>query len=114
MAFSATSTRLSNLSLLEKIHQKSTLKVSLNVIKYMFFDLFFLLYYKLNSLNKRYTLRRHSAAPGFRFARSVAPFGRSFPRKPSPTFGRARLARPNVVYLERYAPVALKYFNYTY
>ena len=36
--------------------------------------------------------------PGFSFARSVAPCGRSFPRKTSPTFWLARLASQNVSY----------------
>ena len=60
---------------------------------------------KNTSPNKRYTLRRLSAARGsVLLGQSL----RSFPRKTSPTFGRARLARPNVVYLERYMPFTLK------
>ena len=61
--------------------------------------------------NKRYTLRRLFGGSGFGFARSVAPYGRSFPRETSPTFGRARLARPNVVYLERYAKCRLGFMK---
>jgi hypothetical protein len=74
---------------------------------------------KITSPNKRYTLRRHSAAPGFQSARSFrfAPF----PRLPPPTFCQpwSCFASPypgwqNVVYLGRYATYGLRFIkNYS-
>ena len=64
--------------------------------------------YAATSHNKRYTLRRHSAAPGFQSARSLryAPFPRLLPPtfcQPWSCFASPYPGWQNVVYLERYA-----------
>ena len=66
------------------------------------------------SYNRTVTASPPYGGSGYVFARSVALFGRSFPRKNSATLSAARLAAGNVSYLERYAPYPRYICDVTY